>query len=119
MTSIGLTKSPFLNSPRRPSVHVAGGNGPYDNTRAALAQVDLSPARGKRVLLKPNVGRVAPPEAGIVTHPQVIAGAIDAFREAGAAVAIGESPILGVKTKEAFEAAGIASIAQERDCLLF
>jgi len=118
MTSIGLTKSPFLNSPKRPSVHVAGGNGPYDNTRAALAQVNLSPARGKRVLLKPNVGRVAPPEAGIVTHPQVIAGAIDAFREAGAAVAIGESPILGVKTKEAFEAAGIASIARERDCLL-
>jgi uncharacterized protein (DUF362 family) len=118
MTSIGLTESPFRHSPGRPLVHVAGGDGPYANTRAALGQVDLSPARGKRVLLKPNIGRVAPPEAGITTHPQVVAAAIDAFREAGAEVAVGESPILGVKTHEAFDAAGITSIANERDCLL-
>jgi uncharacterized protein (DUF362 family) len=81
-------------------------------------QVDLSPARGKRVLLKPNVGRVAPPEAGITTHPQVVAAAIDVFTEAGADVAVGESPILGVKAMEAFDAAGITSIAKERDCPL-
>jgi uncharacterized protein (DUF362 family) len=118
MTSIRLTESPFRHSQIRPSVHVAGGNGPYGNTHAALGQVDLSPARGKRVLLKPNIGRVAPPEAGITTHPQVVAAAIDAFRGAGADVAVGESPILGVKTEEAFDAAGITSIAQERDCLL-
>ena len=118
MTSISLTESPFLDSPSRPSVHVAAGDGPYSNTYAALAQVDLSPARGKRVLLKPNVGRVAPPEAGITTHPQVVAAAIDAFREAGADVAVGESPIWGVKTEEAFDAAGITLIAHERDCLL-
>lgn len=118
MTSISLTESPFRHSPSRPSVHVAGGDGPYGNTYAALAQVDLSPARGKRVLLKPNIGRVAPPEAGITTHPQVVAAAIDAFREAGADVAVGESPILGVKTEEAFDAAGITLIAHERDCLL-
>ena len=118
MTSISLTESPFLDSLSRPSVHVAGGDGPYSNTYAALAQLDLSPARGKRVLLKPNVGRVAPPEAGITTHPQVVAAAIDAFREAGADVAVGESPIWGVKTEEAFDAAGITLIAHERDCLL-
>ncbi len=118
MTSISLTESPFLDSLSRPSVHVAAGDGPYSNTYAALAQLDLSPARGKRVLLKPNVGRVAPPEAGITTHPQVVAAAIDAFREAGADVAVGESPIWGVKTEEAFDAAGITLIAHERDCLL-
>ncbi len=118
MTSTRLTQSPFGHSPIRPSVHVAGGNGPYRNTRAALAQLDLSPAHGKRVLLKPNIGRVAPPEAGITTHPQVVAAAIDAFRETGADVAVGESPILGVKAKEAFDASGITLIAHERDCLL-
>ncbi len=118
MISISLTESPFRHSPISPSVHVAGGDGPYGNTYAALAQVDLSPARGKRVLLKPNIGRVAPPEAGITTHPQVVAAAIDAFREAGADVAVGESPILGVKTEEAFDAAGITLIAHEHDCLL-
>jgi uncharacterized protein (DUF362 family) len=118
MTSIRLTESPFRHSPIRPSVHVSGGDGPYGNTYAALAQVDLSPAGRKRVLLKPNIGRVAPPESGITTHPQVVAAAIDAFREAGADVAVGESPILGVKMEEAFDAAGITLIADERDCLL-
>jgi uncharacterized protein (DUF362 family) len=117
MPSMRLTRSPF-ESPQTPTVHVAGGAGPYANTRAALTRMDLSPARGKRVLLKPNVGRVAPPEAGITTHPQVLAAAIDVFREAGADVAVGESPILGVKVLEAFEAAGIARIANERDCPL-
>jgi len=118
MTLISPSKNPFLHSLIRPPVHVAGGDGPYGNTYAALAQVDLSPARGKRVLLKPNVARVAPPGAGITTHPQVVAAAIDAFREAGADVAVGESPILGVKTQEAFDTAGITLIAHERDCLL-
>ena len=116
MTSMRRTDSPFLHSPNRPSVYVAGGDGPYANTRAALAQVDLSPARGKRVLLKPNAGRVAPPGAGITTDPQVIAAAIDAFSKAGADVAVGESPIVGVRTQEAFDASGITSIARERDC---
>ena len=118
MTLLRLSDSPFGRSRARPSVHVAAGDGPYANTRAALAQVDLTPARGKGVLLKPNVGRVAPPGTGITTHPQVIAAAIDAFKEAGANVAVGESPILGVKTKEAFDAAGMTLVARERHCPL-
>jgi uncharacterized protein (DUF362 family) len=56
--------------------------------------------------------------SGIVTHPQVIAAAIDAFLEAGAEVAVGESPIVGVKTLEAFAAMGVTEIAQPRNCPL-
>lgn len=80
--------------------------------------MDLSAMQGKRVLLKPNVGRIAPPGTGVTTHPQVVAAAIDAFREAGAEVAVGESPIVGVRVAEAFEASGILAIATERDCPL-
>ena len=47
-----------------------------------------------------------------------MAAAIDAFLEAEASVAVGESPITGVKTMEAFEATGIASVARERNCPL-
>jgi len=108
------TENPFLALGARPQVHVAGGAGAYDNTRAALSGVDLSPAKGKRVLLKPNAGRVAGPGEGITTDPRVVAAAIDAFAEAGAAVAVGESPITGVKTLDALEAAGIAAVAAER-----
>jgi uncharacterized protein (DUF362 family) len=113
-----LANNPLVRSSTPLAVHVAQGSGPSANTRRALAPVDLAPVRGKRVLLKPNVGRVAAPGSGIVTHPDVVAAAIDAFREAGAEVAVGESPIVGVDVQEAFAAAGLASVAAERGCPL-
>jgi len=118
MTAMNLNDSPFQRSSIHPSVYVAAGDGPYANTRTVLAQMDLTPARGKRVLLKPNAGRIAPPGVGVTTHPQVVVAAIDAFSEAGANIAVGESPIVGVKAFEAFEAMGITSIAHERNCTL-
>ncbi len=78
--------------------------------------MDLSPAKNKRILLKPNVGRNVKPETGVTTHPQVVAAAIDAFREAGADVAVGESPITGVTISDAFESSGIAAVAKVRNC---
>jgi uncharacterized protein (DUF362 family) len=48
----------------------------------------------------------------------VVGAVIDAFVAAGAKVAVGESPITGVKTMEALEASGIAAVARERDCPL-
>jgi uncharacterized protein (DUF362 family) len=100
----------------RPSVLWASGDGPYSNTRKALANIDLSPSKNKRVLLKPNVGRNVESKTGITTHPQVVAAAIDAFREAGANVAVGESPITGVKMFDAFESSEITSVAATRNC---
>jgi len=99
-------------------VCVAHGNGPYANTREALKSIDLSQVQGKRVLLKPNVGRAAQPGQGITTHPEVVAAAIDLFREAGADLAIGESPITGVDVMEAFAETGIAAVAEARTCPL-
>ena len=100
------------------NVVISKGLGPYENTKNALAHFDFSHLKGKKVLLKPNAGRVALPEKGITTHPQVIASAIDFFREFASTVAIGESPISGVKTMEAFEETGIAAVARERNCSL-
>ena len=101
-----------------PEVYVIWGNGPYENTRAALSRMDLSPVCGKRVLLKPNTGRIAKSGSGIITDYRVVAAAIDLFREAGAFVAVGESPIMGVNVHEAFDTAGITRIAKERNCPL-
>ncbi len=113
-----LSETPFTLDRRRPAVFWASGDHPYENTRQALSQIDLSPSKNKRVLLKPNVGRNAQPGTGITTHPDVVAAAIDAFREAGAEVAVGESPITGVSALDAFETTGIAAIANRRDCPL-
>ncbi|MHC4474911.1 MAG: DUF362 domain-containing protein [Planctomycetota bacterium] len=113
-----LSHTPFKLDASRPSVFWAAGDDPYSNTRKALTNIDLSPSKNNRVLLKPNVGRNVEPKAGITTHPQVLAAAIDAFREAGANVAVGESPITGVTMFDAFESSGITSVAKTRNCRL-
>ena len=69
------------------------------------------------MLLKPNAGRIAGPGSAVTTHPEVVAAAIDTFQAAGAGVVIGESPIMGVKVAEAFDATGIAAVAAKRNCL--
>jgi uncharacterized protein (DUF362 family) len=113
-----MTENPLNPNPEAPRVHVAHGADAYENTAEALRGADLSPAAGKTVLLKPNVGRMSEFGTGVNTNPQVVAAAIDAFREAGATVAIGESPITGVKTLAAFEVSGMAAMAREKDCPL-
>ena len=113
-----MTKNPFNPSPQAPDVHVAHGDDAYVNTTAVLQAFDLSCVAGKTVLLKPNVGRMAEFGTGVNTNPQVVAAAIDAFRAAGATVAVGESPITGVKTMEAFELSGITAVTEERNCPL-
>ena len=113
-----LSPTPFAVNTAKPAVFVAFGSGPYENTCNALRRMDLSPVVKKRILLKPNAGRMVDPCKGVNTHPEVVAAAIDVFREAGAEVAIGESPITGVKTLEAFAQCGIQAIADKRNCPL-
>ncbi len=103
------------NRPSEAVVGVGYGQGAYGNIRAALAAVDLSFARGRSVLIKPNVGRVAPPNCGINVSSEAVAACVDAFREAGASrIAVGESPITGVRAEEAFASSGLTRVAQER-----
>ncbi len=118
LKTIPILNNPFLQDAERPAVQVQWGLGPYENTKAALSKIDLSVANGKRVLLKPNAGRMAAENSGVVTNSQVVAAAIDAFREAGAEVAIGESPIVGIKTLEAYEQCGLAKMARKKNCPL-
>jgi uncharacterized protein (DUF362 family) len=74
----------------------------------------LAQLKNKRVLIKPNIGRSALPEHGYNTHPLTIAGVIEALKEVDVSkIAIGESPIIGIKTFEAFEKAGVTEIAKK------
>ncbi len=104
-----ITKNLFELNSTLPQVYVAAGEGAYKNTINALNKIDLSPAKGKKVLLKPNAGRLASKGEGITTDPQVVAAAIDAFKQAGADVSVGESPITGVNAMKAFESTGYYS----------
>jgi uncharacterized protein (DUF362 family) len=104
--------------PHSPEVFVATGNDAYQVTRRALDSVSLAFAHGAKVLLKPNAGRMAAPLSGVDTHPEVVAAAIDAFKQAGAIVSVGDSPIAGVRALEALEMCGIAAVAQARQVRL-
>lgn len=111
-----IPENPWKAVPDKPVVYITKGEGPYQNTINALKNIDSKPVKGKRVLLKPNLGRIGPPESGIVTNPQVIAAAIDFFRNAGASFcAVGESPITGIDVMESFNVSGIAEVCRERN----
>jgi uncharacterized protein (DUF362 family) len=116
--AIDLDFRPFDGKADAPGVFVASGADPYRNTREVLSRFDLNRLSGKKVLLKPNIGRNAEAGSGVVTNPRVVAAALDAFLEAGAEVAVGESPIVGVRLEEAFEKCGLAAVARKRNCRL-
>jgi len=69
--------------------------------------------KGRRVLLKPNIVEY---EAGTIinTHPAVIAGAVEAFRRAGAReVVVGEGPGHRRDTEYLLAASGLADYLRE------
>jgi uncharacterized protein (DUF362 family) len=118
MSSLAPFSTPFADPDGRTTALVASGADAYANARQALAHFDLGVARNRRVLLKPNAGRIVRAGLGITTDPQVVAAAIDAFVEAGADVSVGDSPIVGVRELQALEASGIADVVRARNCRL-
>jgi uncharacterized protein (DUF362 family) len=99
---------------RKPIVSIAGKQGPFKNIVSALEKIDLSGVKGKSVLIKPNIGRKALPEHGYNTHPLAIAAVIETLRKYNPLkIAIGESPLVGIDTFEAFEKAGVTEIANK------
>ncbi|MFC2137609.1 DUF362 domain-containing protein [Bacteroidota bacterium] len=97
---------------KKPVVSVAGKQGPFQNVVDALDRLDLTFLKDKSILIKPNVGRAAFPERGYNTHPLAIAGAIEVFQKNGASkIVIGESPLVGIDTMEAFKKGGITEVA--------
>ncbi len=95
-------------------ISIAGKQGPFQNVIKALSALDLGTIKGKSVLIKPNIGRAASIGRGYNTHPQAIAGVIEAMQQAGAAkIAIGESPLVGIDTMEAFKKGGVTEVAEK------
>jgi uncharacterized protein (DUF362 family) len=76
----------------------------YGDLRRVLAEHRLN-VRGKRVLLKPNLVEFEP-DTPINTHPLLVHAALEAFRELGAEVRIGEGPGHRRNTLDMAEAAG-------------
>jgi uncharacterized protein (DUF362 family) len=94
---------------------VSKGEKPYRTTQQALRQIPLPGLNGRKVLIKPNAGRVALPGQGVTTHPSVVEATIDHLREAGVTdIAIGESCIFGVDAEEAFQMTGMKGVSEKK-----
>jgi len=102
-------------------VVVRKGTDGYAVTREVMSNLgyDFTALRGKKVLVKPNAGRIAEAGKGVTTHPIVIAAIIDHLLENGVtSITVGESSIVGVKPLDAMESCGIAAVARERSVML-
>jgi len=96
-------------------VSVSKSSHPYNATMDALSHLKLTDISNRSVLLKPNAARVRPPSEGATTNPEVVAAVIDFFRDHGVnRIAIGESPITGVKVSQSFDICGIRELAEKK-----
>ncbi|MBN1901388.1 DUF362 domain-containing protein [Candidatus Sumerlaeota bacterium] len=105
-------------SPQMGDVYVSFGDNGYKTTLDVLQKLpfDFSLLRTKRILVKPNAGRLVAPHLGINTSPEVVAGILDFLLERDIKnIFVGESCILGVKPLEALEKCGIAGEARQRN----
>jgi uncharacterized protein (DUF362 family) len=103
---------PFMG--RELIVGIAGKQGALQNAKNALAALNLEKLRGKNILIKPNIGRAATVGRGYNTHPLTISGIIETLKDVGVAKnAIGESPLVGIDTMEAFRKGGITEVAKK------
>ena len=81
--------------------------------RVACDQAGFPDARGKTVLLKPNILKGASPDQAVSTHPAILRAAIRYAKSRGAArVQVGESPAFQVGTA-AFKKSGLLEAAAE------
>lgn len=82
----------------------------------ALSHIDIPDLNGKKILLKPNIGRDAKKNLGINTSPTVTHAVFQFLKKRfDAQFYIGDSPILGVKTRNAFISSGYGYLLKHKD----
>jgi len=82
----------------------------------ALSRIDIPDLDGKHVLLKPNIGRNAKMSTGVDTNPEVTEAVFEFLKaKFNASYYIGDSPIMGVKCREAFVNSGHGAFLDRSD----
>ncbi len=102
------SKKPLVSIARNKSIALA--------VNLCLDQLELPNLTGKTVLLKPNVGREADPNLAINTNPKVVSAVFDYLRDRYESnYLIGDSPIININTRKAFEQSGYSNLLKEED----
>lgn len=81
-----------------------------------LSKLNLPDLNGKKILLKPNVGRNVEENQGINTNPAVVWAVFDFLKKKyDALFFLGDSPVTGVISREAFLLSGYQSLMKHED----
>lgn len=108
-----------INHTQSATVVVRKDGNPTAAVRAVLAALDLPDLAGKKILLKPNLGRLTRNDAGIVTRTPVIAAIVDFFQARGwRNLFLGDSPILGLKIADIYQRTGLDILAKDKGVTL-
>ncbi|MFX1444901.1 MAG: DUF362 domain-containing protein [Promethearchaeota archaeon] len=96
---------------KKPIVSVARHKDISSAVNFCLDQIEIPDLTGKRVLLKPNVGREEDPKLGINTNPEVVEAVFEYLKKKyNANFYIGDSPIINTDTRKAFEQSGFSDL---------
>lgn len=102
-------------------IYAAYGSDPAGMARTLLeAGVGRSAPSGATISLKPNLVVARPASEGATTHPEIVAGVIEYFRDLGHRdVEIIEGSWLGDDTRRAFSVCGMETLAKRYGVRLF
>ncbi|TFF94613.1 MAG: DUF362 domain-containing protein, partial [Promethearchaeota archaeon] len=105
---MGDLEKPLVSLARHEKIEIAVKN--------ALDRLNLPDLQGKRILLKPNVGRETENPLSINTNPKVVEAVFSYFKDKyDAHYYIGDSPIINTDTQKAFEQSGFTNLINEPD----
>ncbi len=100
----------------KPIVSVVRNENITSAVSSCLDQLKIPNLTGKNVLLKPNIGRYIEPNLGINTNVEVVSSIFDYLRKKfNANYLIGDSPIIDVDSKMAFEQSGYSALLKDKD----
>lgn len=99
---------------KKPLVSIARNENIALAVRQCLDQLILPDLSGKRILLKPNVGREVDPKLALNTNPDVVEAVFNYLREKfNASFLIGDSPIINTDTRKAFSQSGYSKLLED------
>ena len=101
---------------KKPVVAIAKNTSIAKAVFEAMSRIDLPDLDGKKILLKPNVGRNVGKNLGINTSPTVVHAVYRFLKERyKAEFFLGDSPILGVNSPKAFVNSGYEFLMKKKD----
>ena len=100
-------------------VYIEKNDNAYSGIINLLKKIELPDLSKKKILIKPNLGRLVESGTGVITNTEAIEGMIDFFQNHNCKnLFIGDSPIIGLKIADIYQKTGIRKLAEKKNVTL-